>query len=120
MKKEELVSIAVRCLQEYYSPMVMVKTSIDLMYLQLVSQLNAKIFTFQDSSKIDKLNQTSFIEERDDLCLGLTIRLFEKKNLFILIVGDPSKDEWYSKGVVLSKQSVLKKLKSKFRIPDTS
>jgi hypothetical protein len=120
MKKQELVSNMVRCLQEYYSPMVMVKDSISLSYLKMNSQLKGKIFEFPNSKIIDDLNKLPCIQEKDELCLGLTVRLFEKGKLYILIVGEPDKDEWYGKGIAFSKNDIDSFSQSKFILPDTS
>jgi len=118
LKKEEFVSKLVEALQCYYSPIVMVGESINLTMLKTLSYLNGARIQLDDA-KMKHLKTLSFIEERDDLCLGITVRLFLEKGTYIVVFGEPSKDTWYSKALVIHKHKVDAFPKADFKRPET-
>lgn len=118
MNKQELVSKIVEALRCYYSPMVMIGNSIDLAMIKAISYLGGGRMPLSQK-KMDHLNTQPYIEEVEDICFGLTIRLFEIEGTYVIVVGQPSKDEWYDKALVVHKQKVDAFPMKSFKRPET-
>jgi len=96
----------------------MISDSLDLTMIKVISYLGgARIML--DQKKMDHLNTLPFVEEKDDLCFGLTVRLFEVNKTYIVVFGEPPKDEWYDKALVVDKHIVDQFLVSNFERPET-
>ena len=121
MKKKEMLEIIVRCLHEYYSPIVTIREIIDLTMVRIMSQMDhSKIYPIL-GTVIDIMSEEVPYEQlRDDICLGLTVRLFDhdKSDVYLIIVGEPEKDEWYKRSLVVLKESMDKFESDEFKYPE--
>jgi len=71
--------------------------------IRISSQIaNCKITDINDNIKEEIDKRFKYIEDIDDICLGITSRLYDCKKFYLLLYGEPSKDEWYEKGLAIS------------------
>jgi len=85
--------------------MVKICDSLDLTMLKALSYFNGARIQLDDT-KMKELENKTYIEEKEDLCFGLTIRLYEVEGTYLIIFGQASKDEWYEFGLVIHKHKV--------------
>lgn len=118
MKKEELVSKLVEALQCYYSPVVMVGTAIFLTMLHAQKHFNSAILEMNET-RMKELENCPYIEEKDELCLGLTVRLYEHDGTYVILFGEPDTDKWFNKAYIVHKHKVDPFPVEDFERPDT-
>lgn len=117
MKEEEFLEHMVDAMQCYWSPFLMVGESLRLTLANAFAQGFGTVIDLTQSDEI-KFGTMAYKENRDDITFGLVMRLLDwTPTHLLLIIGDPTTKEWYSKGMLIDRQ-ILKK-KTGFRRPKT-
>jgi hypothetical protein len=125
LEKTELLECIVTTLREYYSPLVPASASIDLTMLRIIANgLGVKIAEVPTGPNVkftlnDMVKKKPYWDMDDGICFPFTVRLQEAGSVYICYFGEPAKNTWYHKFLVLSKTKADAMPKSTFEIPDT-